>query len=210
MPELNAKIPALAWAQASIDGKIYAVPNVSEEWYYYRAMALRGDLRKKYGIPEITSVDILEQYLQAVADNEPSIIPWDGNPGYASYMRQIVMDQEQDLMYCSQNASMIPGYGYHTKDDSGKLFNIYQTEEFRDYLAKMVDWRKRGFWSANALNNDKRQQDSFQNGTSAIAMENNGSVEGLSNRRESPTPNGRWNFTTARTTAISPCCRPLT
>ena len=50
-----------------------------------------------------------EQYLQAVADNEPSIIPWDANPDYASYMRQIVMDQEQDLMYCSQNASMIPG-----------------------------------------------------------------------------------------------------
>lgn len=176
MPDLNAKIPALAWAQATVDGKIYGVPNVSEEWSYYRAVAVRGDLRKKYNIPEITSVDILEQYLQAVADNEPSIIPWDANPSYASYMRQIVMDQEQDLMYCSQNASMIPGYGYHTKDDSGELFNIYQTQEFKDYLAKMVDWRKRGFWSANALNNDKRQQDSFLNGTSAIAMENNGTV----------------------------------
>ncbi|MCL2058033.1 MAG: DUF3502 domain-containing protein [Oscillospiraceae bacterium] len=176
MPDLYAKIPMLAWAQATIDGKVYAIPNISEEWSYYRAIALRGDLREKYGVPEITSVDILEQYLQEVADNEPGILPWDANAGYAYYMRQIVMDQEVDWMFCSQNMSMIPGYGYETRDDSGELFNVYDTKEFHDYLAKMVDWRKRGFWSANALNNDKRQQDSFQNGTSAIAMENNGTV----------------------------------
>jgi len=179
MPDLYGKIPALAWAQATVAGKIYAVPNVSEEWSYYRAIALRGDLRKKYNIPEITSVDILEQYLQAIADNEPSILPWDANAGYSGYMRQIVLDQEIDWMFCSQNMSIVPGYGYPTKDDSGKLTNIYQTQEFRDYLAKMVEWRKKGFWSANALNNDKRQQDSFQNGTGAIVMENNGSVAGM-------------------------------
>ena len=175
MPVLYAKIPSLAWAQATIGGKIYGVPNVFQEWSYYKSLAVRGDLRKKYDIPEILSVDIFEEYLQAIADNETNILPWDANSQYASYMRLLVLDQVVEWMFSSNN--YLPGYGYWTKDDSGEVFNIYERQEYKDYLAKMVDWRKRGFWSANALNNDKRQQDSFLNGTSAIATENNTTVD---------------------------------
>ena len=175
MSKLNAKIPALAWAQATVDGK-----NLRRAQRDPRNGPTTGPSRSGATCARsTTSGDHLCGHSGTVpagrgqrSQHHPL--------GRQSRLRFLHAADRHgpgagpDVLFPERQHD--PGYGYHTKDDSGELFNIYQTQEFKDYLAKMVDWRKRGFWSANALNNDKRQQDSFLNGTSAIAMENNGTV----------------------------------
>ena len=38
-------------------------------------LGIRGDLREKYGLPEVTDIESLENYMAAVAENEDDLVP---------------------------------------------------------------------------------------------------------------------------------------
>lgn len=77
-----------AWEQAKVDGKVYMLPMNYQELTAYVWMA-RGDLMDKYGIESLDTFDGAEQYMQAIVDNEPSMIPLDVG---SDYDRQFVFD----------------------------------------------------------------------------------------------------------------------
>lgn len=60
--------------EASVNGKMYMIPNTAKE-YSDRVAIVRGDLREKYGIEPLKTADDFEKYLEAVAKNEKDIIP---------------------------------------------------------------------------------------------------------------------------------------
>lgn len=60
--------------EVSVNGKMYMVPNTAQE-YSDRVAIIRGDLREKYGMKPLETVDDFEKYLEAVAKNESDIIP---------------------------------------------------------------------------------------------------------------------------------------
>lgn len=171
-PELNAQMPQDAWKQTYVNGKIYMIPNVQEE-YNHLGLLVRGDLRKKYDIPEITSLDILEQYLDAVAKNEPTMIPMDGGAEFDKWTYMTLWLYQP----CGWSGGS-QGYAFSLTDPTGTQFKLSQTPEYKEYMARMVDYKNRGFWSKNALNNTVILTDGFKNGKSAAAMHNVGTIVG--------------------------------
>ena len=77
-----------AWEQAKVDGKVYMLPMNYQELTAYVWMA-RGDLMDKYGIESLDTFEGAEEYMQAIVDNEPSMIPLDVG---SDYDRQFVFD----------------------------------------------------------------------------------------------------------------------
>ena len=70
-----------AWEQAKVDGKVYMLPMNYKEITAYVYMA-RGDLMDNYGITSVSSLDEVETYLDAIVENEPSLIPLDVGSDY--------------------------------------------------------------------------------------------------------------------------------
>ena len=70
-----------AWEQAKVDGKVYMLPMNYKEITAYVYMA-RGDLMDKYGITSVSSLDEAEAYMDAIVQNEPSLIPIDVGSDY--------------------------------------------------------------------------------------------------------------------------------
>ncbi len=171
-PELMAVMPEDALRQARINNKVYMLPNINDEWNHL-GLLVRGDLRKKYNVPEINSLENLELYLKALAENESSIIPFDGGSDFDQWV-------SPSLWLLQPNGWVImdalPGYAYRLDDPSGKLFAMADTQEYKDYLSKMREYNELGFWSKNALNNPTRNDDSFNNGRSGLAVHNIGTI----------------------------------
>lgn len=64
------------------DGKIYGLPLSDVLGGEYKGLILiRKDIREKYGMGKITTVDAFTQYLRKVKENEPGMIPilWNGS-----------------------------------------------------------------------------------------------------------------------------------
>ncbi len=66
---------------------VYGIP-LTQSFGEGGMVFIRGDLRKKYGLDPVTDLESYEAYLQAIVDNEPSMIPFvmkkDGSYGAAS------------------------------------------------------------------------------------------------------------------------------
>jgi len=74
--DIKKAIPQVEFDGLSIDGNIYGIPALYPRAELGNSLVIRKDLRVKYGIPEITSLPLLEQYLDAVKKNEQSMIPF--------------------------------------------------------------------------------------------------------------------------------------
>ena len=75
-------------------------------------------------------------------------------------------------------------------DPTGELFKISETPEYKEYMNRMVDYKERGFWSKNALNNTVILTDGFINGKSAAALHNVGTV--LTAKKEADKNHPEW------------------
>ena len=60
----------MAFEQAKINGKCYMIPKNSPYVNNAMPVLIRGDLREKYGIDKIDSVEKLAEYFTAVAEKE--------------------------------------------------------------------------------------------------------------------------------------------
>jgi len=150
--------------QATLDGRIYAIPkNVSglegENW-----AVIRRDLRESYGMDEITTAEELEAFFMAVLENETGIFPHhaSGDGGFLNIIHnqpnQLFFIPSVDIVFEYPGTSIPPA-------------SAFEYQWFRDsmlpYFQTMQRWGEMGFWSANAINNPIQVRDSFENGTSA-------------------------------------------
>ena len=67
--------PEAAWDQTRVNGKIYMIPQLHNE-FVQSMVGIRDDLRVKYEMDEIETVEDLEAYMQAVVDNESGMVPY--------------------------------------------------------------------------------------------------------------------------------------
>ncbi|MEX1030230.1 MAG: ABC transporter substrate-binding protein [Paenibacillaceae bacterium] len=65
------------WADTLVNGNIYMIPQTFKE-LGVGAHFYRDDLRKKYNLPEIKTLEDFEAYFEAVKANETDILPVDG------------------------------------------------------------------------------------------------------------------------------------
>ncbi|MFR7390006.1 MAG: hypothetical protein ACLUTU_14430 [Blautia faecis] len=45
---------------------------------------------------------------------------------------------------------------------------LYETDEYKEWAAKMKEWSDKGFWSKNAVANNTGPRDAFTNGTRCL------------------------------------------
>ena len=89
--DLKAKTPEHVLKGGTINGEIYAIPRVIPTTGFSNTYDVRKDLMDKYGMTDITTVEELEAYFQAVLDNEDGMYPYVGSniqvlfPAYGNY-----------------------------------------------------------------------------------------------------------------------------
>jgi putative aldouronate transport system substrate-binding protein len=125
---------------------------------------VRGDLMKKYNIPDIKALDDLGAYLDAVAKNEKGIIPYDTNAD--DWMLGAILSNSLGRKGIGQG-------GVVSIDDlAKKVTSGFDQPELADFRKKMRDWNQKSYWSKNALANKTPVKDSFEGGKSAAAIVN--------------------------------------
>lgn len=160
-----------AWEQAKVDGRVYMLPMNYKELTSY-VFLVRGDLMKKHNIDRIEDMSDVEAYLDAVAQNEPSLIPLDVGSDFDARMLYDLVWQSQTKDHLEKiNPMQLMGY---TKQGDGSVTIFNETEDpaFLATVEKMADWKSRGFWSQSAVVNSQNNRESFAAGRSAAALMN--------------------------------------
>jgi len=118
-----------------IDGKLVTVPRRFEQ-PDFPYVVIREDLRIKYKLPELKSLDDYGVYLKTIKDKEKGIIPgefyYDSLDLFARANDYIVLDAWQKLVYKRDDPRM-------------KIVAWEQTPEFRRYVTILNDWRNKGY-----------------------------------------------------------------
>lgn len=157
--ELDDLIPKYApdaWAQISdvnkktamVDDHIYAIPS-GKSTYNAFGVIVRGDLMKKYNLPEIRTFDDYAAYMQAIVDNEPSMQATDVYSGGSEI---------DDVYYMNHGLYPLTGntksiYWVDLDAEKPVVFNKTSWKGTPDMLKMMNEWSKKGYWPKAALSN---------------------------------------------------------
>lgn len=181
MPQTYEAQDSMAFEQAKIKGKCYMVPKNSPYVNNAMPVLIRGDLREKYGMDKIDSVEKLEEYFKAVLENEEGIYPY-AAAGDGVEMSMNLFQSRNSMVPMSASSGKYFGYLYEGKDAAAEdVVWQYGTEEYMEYCKLMKSWADMGFWSKNAVSNTTSPLDAFQNGTSAAIFWNLDTCESTKN-----------------------------
>jgi putative aldouronate transport system substrate-binding protein len=164
-PNIAANLDAIAREQCSYNGSLYMIPAMETE-LNENGYLIRGDLRKKYGVPPIKNEDDLELYLAAIKKNEPQMIPFNAGYNDTGLLASMVMFG-QDWSPTSFRGSV-----FHSLKNPENLFSWYFTPEYEAFVQRMKQWSDQGFWSKNVLSNEGIAKDAFKLGTGGMAIVN--------------------------------------
>ncbi len=159
--DLKKVIPQADFDGLSIDGKIYGVPAVYPRAEIGNVVIIRKDLREKYGLPEITTLNQFEQYLDAVKNNEPGMTPLVANQGrFGSAIAREVYDGK---MWFSWGSDTQHPYTIDINTKPYKVVNNFETDGFK----QMMDWGRKAYsngWFAKDILMEKNDQTNFTSG----------------------------------------------
>ncbi|WP_066891546.1 ABC transporter substrate-binding protein [Clostridium nigeriense] len=134
--ELKDTVDPRFWEGATIDGKIYGVPNqkelgVAPMWVFTKEYV------DKYNIPyqDIHSLEDLEPWLKVIKENEPDVTPLYITKGF-SYT--VFFDQ------------LVDPVGVEINDDSLTIKNMFETNEMKKSLETLRRYYKAGYINADA------------------------------------------------------------
>jgi putative aldouronate transport system substrate-binding protein len=180
MPRHYPLIPKQGWQQANVNGKIYMVPTSTPD-RKVPIFLIRGDLRKKYGVPAVTKMSELEPYLAAVQKNEPGMIPINIESGYdLGFVFSNYRNQSATPLFWVAGGAVPYIWNYE------QLVNPKVTTELDgDYgvafakAAKFVKaWYDKGYINKNPFANKVRSKEAFEQGKSAVAFGNSQDSQG--------------------------------
>ncbi len=176
MPRYYASIDKIAIEQVKVNGKIYMLPAPSLPTEIKLAV-IRGDLREKYGVPEIKRLSDLGPYLEAIKKNEPGMTPISitGTSGENIMYFQLMAEQGQ----YPNEVSNLPGAGYSLEDPSAKLLG-YNEEPmkttFLNAVKTLKSWYDAGYINRDFFSNKVISIDAFDQGKSAVGLTNTTNV----------------------------------
>lgn len=171
MPLHYAKLDKTAYSQADIKGKNYMIPSSTPD-KKIQAAVIRGDLRKKYNIPEIKSVDQLGPYLEAIKKNEPNMIPFNLD---SQYDPGTIFSNMQNAFGYATSINLIESVTFDTLENSPKLNDLMgpnDGESGKKAATMLKDWYDKGYINKNPFANKVRSKDSLVQGKSAVGIGN--------------------------------------
>ncbi|CAI6085801.1 ABC transporter substrate-binding protein [Cohnella rhizoplanae] len=166
-PQTWEKEPKVAWEQAKVNGKVYMVPQDQFE-YEHKLVAIRGDLREKYGIPEIKTLDDYHSFLATISSKDKSIIPSMG-AGEGSWLD---FTQPNEFYHLSYPLPIV----YKITDASGKLMSYADTPEYTQYIERMYKAAQAGAWQKDAIVSKLDRKQAFIDGKLASLEWNIGTL----------------------------------
>jgi putative aldouronate transport system substrate-binding protein len=171
MPRHWKATPSEAWDQAKVKGKIYMIPTATPD-RKIPLCVIRGDLRKKYGLPPIANVKDLEPYLAAVKKNNPEIIPINLGNGYdIGQPFSAILNNYVPPIYTVLIGTVFGNYedkNHGTVD----LLEEPNLSAFKKAAAQMQSWYKKGYINKAPFANTVLSKQSFAQGKSAVGFGN--------------------------------------
>jgi len=142
-PDLWAMFPREQFNGASVNGKIYGVP---QRWtnYHGENFVYREDLRKKYNLPEIDlSWDSMENYMKTILENEsfPFAITYQYNNPIMLYNAHLLKYDGID----NTAVAMLSERG------TNNTVLYYDDPSYVEFAHRMKKWCDMGFWSKSIL-----------------------------------------------------------
>lgn len=180
MPMTYESQAEASYQQGMIDGKLYYMP-CSKIGYGHPCVVIRGDLREKYGLDELSSLEDLYTYMAKVAEDPDSGVAF-------AYNASMNGKKLQDLIACTGNNLINVNDYFYYRYEEGKtdysaddIFFLYESDEFKEFAAQMKECAAAGDWSMSSINNQTDVKDSMLNGTSAVYIENLGTCGAVAN-----------------------------
>ncbi len=138
-PELKASIPDYAWEAASVDGKIYAVPNF-QIFAPPSSLLMIKEYTDKYGldVQNIKSMNDIEPFLEKVKENESNVYPY--RPYYGTKM-----------WYDGKYEVIQSDVAIKTDGSSPEVFFVYDTPEYKEAMKTLHEWYKKGYIRSDLL-----------------------------------------------------------
>lgn len=154
-----------ALAQATIDGKLYAVPTLLPTYITYGSI-YRGDIADEAGIDgDLDTWEKIEQYGDYVKANHPEMEVID------LYQGNVEMSLQWERM--QGNFEIDSGNRYIFYDptqENPTVFPVYDDPTFPEFLQMTKSWSDKGFWSKSALSDTDSTK--TQNGKAALRFHN--------------------------------------
>jgi putative aldouronate transport system substrate-binding protein len=165
VPELWDMVGQARWDGVKVNGKIYGVPSLrktyAEPSFYYRE-----DLRLKYNLPEITNMDSIEKYLQAIKANEPSLLPSDD---YQAQVYGTMWIYQTPYQIIDEQNDRHSNFVLNPQNPRVVLSTI-ETPEYLPFMHTMKRWQNAGFWPTSVLSSTDWGVFSVNNGKAAASF----------------------------------------
>lgn len=141
-PDITKNIDKKYFPPVTIKGKIYGVPaaqlGTSGPQY---PMTVRKDLREKYGLPEIKTVEDFEAFLAAVRKNNPELTPLAVAPGNSIPIK--------GKWFAESGGGLPGGLNVDMKENKAKAF--YDYPDYMDSFTKARDAYLKGYITKDVL-----------------------------------------------------------
>lgn len=168
-PEIWKNAPEQVWKQASIDGKILAIPQFEANNTQFYGITYREDLRKKYNVSEIKKVQDFEAYFAAIKANEKSMLPWAASENSYKTFFEMYLKENTNLCYSGTEND---NFAYDMTEENPKVIYRPMTPQTDEWAVIAKKWADAGYWSKNALSNKTNDFDAFAAGTSSVCGTN--------------------------------------
>ncbi len=165
-PKTKAHVPQSLWDGVTINGEIYCFPTYKEFGQQY-GFIINKTYVDKYNldVSNIKTYKDMEPLYEIVKKNEPDMVMIEAPFPLERMMTKNHITGDIDL----PGALNIPGIdAYTVKDD--KIFNQYDTPEFKEFCVTMERWQKAGYlpsdthYETNTAPNDWRNGKVFSKG----------------------------------------------
>ncbi|MBM7564190.1 DUF3502 domain-containing protein [Paenibacillus sacheonensis] len=165
-PNAVKKLPAEAWGNATVDGKIIAVPRNYLE-YQDAGLAVRGDIMDKAGLTSLGNLDDVEKYLAAAKEADPKVVPYNTGASVGDYPLTSFVTRKKSLVSVpGLPANMLQFNPMETKP---QVTSAFDDPDLLAAYPKIRDMFEKGYINKNVLNNKTPSRESFQAGQSALA-----------------------------------------
>ena len=135
-PDFAAAMPAHVRAQGTVGGVMYAAPRIIPMAQFNWVLNIRKDLREEWGLPEITSLELLEQYFARAY--EEGMIPMHSADFRAMYAHYA------NFFFPMGNNGRYPMF-VDPDDPNFEVRSFFDTEYFRNVVETRRRWRDNGW-----------------------------------------------------------------
>lgn len=138
-PDIKANMPDYVLKAGTVGGKLYALPRVIPMAEYRNVYNIRGDLREKYGLEPIKTLEDFNKYLEAVHTNNPEMYCFAGD-----YNMEQLFPVFANYYFPVGDGGRYPVYVDPT-DPTHTVKTFFDSEAMASMCATSKDWAAKGY-----------------------------------------------------------------